>query len=251
MAIKTNLSMTRKQYLLENKGKKEYSKTLRNQRRDKKDLKPYPLMSMKEKYSFNDIHKIGYLDIETSGLTANFDFMISYAILVRDIDTGKTEVRGAYIKKSDFDYARKEQNADKVDERILYRLMEDISDLDCLIGHWFVGKHRHDMPFIRSRCAINKISGFPKHKMVRYGDTQKWGSQIHRLSSYGLAMIGDAYGVSTKKTQIKTTHWKNACMFGLKKSVAYIYDHNVKDVILTYKIHKHMEEYVPIPATYA
>ena len=251
--------MTRKDFLIENEKNKDWKKTLRPQKDGKEILKPYPLMTMREKYMYNNIYKIGYLDIETSGLTANFDFMVSWCMYVRDVRTGKTELRGDKINPKDFEVARKgtkkdgkwTPDADLVDKRILESLLKAISDIDCLIGHWFIGKHRHDIPFVRSRIAINKISGFPKHKMVRYGDTQKLGSLIHRLSSNGLAMIGDAYGVSTKKTQIKSKHWKNACMFGNKESVDYIYHHNIKDVILTYKIHKCMEEYVPIPAIYA
>lgn len=242
--------MTRKEFLQTKINDPKWSKTLRNRKRGKKVLKPFSMMNMKEKYDYNDIHKIGYLDIETTGLVADFDFMISYAISVRDLESKKSEIRGSYIKKSDFDYARKEKDADKIDERILNNLVEDVSDLDLWIGHWFVGKHRHDVPFIRSRCAINKISGFPKYGMVRYGDTQKWGSQIHRLHSYGLASIADAYGVSTKKTPVKTKSWKNARVFGFKKDVSYIYDHNVKDVKITDRIHRYIEEYVPIPATY-
>jgi len=173
-------------------------------------------------------------------------------MVVRDIDTGKTEkIRGDWITPKDQRYACKERDADLIDERILYSLIEEIEDIDCLIGHWFIGKHRHDIPFLRTRCAINKVAGFPHHRMMRYGDTQKYGSLLHRLSSNGLAMIGDAYSVSIEKTKIKTKEWKNAIMFADPKAVAYVYDHNVKDVWLTYKIHKHMEEWVPIPGTYA
>ena len=245
--------MTRKDILKRHLIEGDRPKTLRWQGRKLDKIKPYAMMSMKEKYLFNDIHKIGYLDIETSGLTANFDYMICWAMVVRDIDTGKCEkkVRGSWITPKDLVYAAKNRDADLIDERILIEFMEEIEDIDLLIGHWFIGKHRHDIPFIRTRAAINKVPGFPHHRMVRYGDTQKWGSLIHRLSSNGLAMIGDAYGVSIKKTQIKTKEWKNAMMFADTKSVGYVYDHNVKDVWLTYKIHKHMEEYVPIASTYA
>lgn len=251
--------MTRKEQLTKHYEKGDRPKTLRKQgpkgtkKTPIKQLKPYALMSMKEKYAFNEIYKIGYLDIETSGLTGNFGYMISWSMVVRDTQTGKCEKipRGSWITPKDYEYAKKNKDADLIDERILYELMEDIEDIDCLIGHWFIGKHRHDIPFIRTRSAINSVKGFPKHKMVRYGDTQKWGSQIHRLSSNGLAMIGDAYNISIHKTQIKTKYWKNAMMFADPEAVKYIYDHNIKDVWLTYKIHKHMEEYVPIPAIYA
>lgn len=210
-------------------------------------IKPYALMSMKEKYKANGILKIGYLDIETSGLQANFGIMISYAILVRDTQTEKTSIRHGIIHRKDIDIAIKKRDADIIDKRITQELMEDISDIDCLIGHWFIGKHRHDIPFVRTRCAINKVAGFPHHRMVRYGDTQKWGSTIHRLSSNGLAVIADAYNISTKKTPIKSKDWKLA-LIGDRKALEYVLDHNIKDVKMTYKVHIHMEEYVPIPA---
>lgn len=212
--------------------------------------KPYIFMTMREKYLKEDIKKIGYLDIETSGLGADFDFMITYAILVRDVVTGKTSIRKARITINDWKLARRKRNADLIDARILARLMEDISDIDYLIGHWFIGPKRHDVPFTRSRMAINAISGFPKHRMVRYGDTQKWTKQIHRLRNNGLATIADAYDLTTHKTPVTTKDWKNAAMFADKKAIDYILDHNVKDVIITYKVHKHIEAYVPISGTY-
>lgn len=242
--------MTRKHYLERLHKKKSDLKIVKDKVIRNKIIKPWALMSMREKYLRQEIYKIGYLDIETSGLSADFDFMITYAILVRDIKTGKTTIRKGRINTDDLKYAKRKGNADLVDFRILEQLMRNISDIDVLIGHWFIGKHRHDIPFIRSRMAINKVSGFPKYRMVKYGDTQKWTSQIHRLRSSGLAAIADAYGLSTHKTPVKTKDWKKATLFADKKAIDYIMDHNIKDVIITYKVHKHLEQYVPLPATY-
>jgi uncharacterized protein YprB with RNaseH-like and TPR domain len=206
---------------------------------------------MKEKYLAQNIENIGILDIETSGLKADFDFMITYAILVRNVKTGKTRIRKAFITPEDFEEARKIGNPDEVDARILRQLMSDIADIDYLVGHWFIGKKRHDIPFVRTRCAINRISGFPKHKMVRYGDTQRFASQLHRLRSNGLAVVADAYEISTHKTPIKTKDWKKATMFGDPKAVRYILHHNVNDVKITHEALIHLEEYIGISAIYA
>lgn len=242
--------MNRKEFLL--KSPNRYKKLLQTKLKDGKVIQPYVLKTMREKYLDNDILKIGYLDIETSGLSADFDFIITYAILVRNIgEKEPTEIRSGRITPDDWERAKKEGDADKIDSKLLEKLMDDIADIDCLIGHWFIGKHRHDIPFIRSRMAINDISGFPKHKMVRYGDTQKWSSQIHRLRNNGLATIADAYGLSTHKTPIKTKDWKKAAMFADKKAIDYILHHNIKDCIITYKVHKRIENYVPIAAIYA
>lgn len=206
---------------------------------------------MTEKYQERNIHKIGYLDVETSGLAGDFDFLLTNAILVRDIDNkDKNELRIARINQDDFDRAKKDHDARTVDSRILKIIIKQISDIDLLVGHWFIGKHRHDIPFLRTRCAINRIKGFPHYGMVRYGDTQKWGSTIHRLSSNGLEKTSLAYNAHIHKTPVNQKQWVNAGMFGFKEDVDYIMDHNIKDVKLTQFIHKHMEEYVPIPSTF-
>jgi hypothetical protein len=207
-------------------------------------------MSMKEKYALYGIRKIGYLDIETSGLTADFDIMLTWANLIRDVKTEKTELEYDYVEyKKDFVLAHKKRNADLIDKRITESVIESINQCDLLVGHWFIGKHRHDIPFIRTRVALNNVEGFPQHRAIRYGDTQKWGSTLYRLHSNGLDSIGDMFNVSTKKTRLEPKVWKNACI-GIKEDVQYVLDHNIKDVVLTCKIHKGMENFVPIPATY-
>lgn len=242
--------MTRKEYLIK-EGEKRYPKLLKSRRsKEGEIITPYVLKTMREKYIEQGILKLGYVDIESSGLSADFDFMITYAVLVRDILTRKTIIRHGRITVDDLERAKKEGDADRIDARLLEKLMEDISDIDCIIVHWGIGKHRHDIPFIRSRMAINQISGFPKHRMVRFGDTQRWSSQIHRLRNNGLGTIADAYGLSTHKTPVKTKDWKKASMFADKKAIDYILNHNIKDVIITYKVHKHIEDYVPLPSIY-
>lgn len=246
----TNFYMSRKQFLEDLYRKKSNLRLLKNQKREGQEYTPYVLMTMREKYLFNQIYKIAYLDIETSGLSADFDFMITYCMLIRDVKSGKTSIKKGRISTDDLKRAKKLGDADRIDELLIMKLMEDLSDIDCIIVHWGIGKHRHDIPFIRSRMAINKISGFPKHRMVRFGDTQKWSSQIHRLRNNGLATIADAYGLSTHKTPVKTKDWKKATLFADRKAIDYILDHNIKDCIITYKVHKHLENYVPLPNIY-
>jgi hypothetical protein len=220
-------------------------------RREKKELRARPFyeLSMKEKYELYDIKTIGYLDIETSGLTANFDILLSYAIVIRDISTCKTKIKSGVINRKDFEYAIQKKTADLIDKRVVTDLIGDIKGIDVLIGHWFIGKHRHDIPFIRTRCVINQIPGFPHYRSVKYGDTQKWGSQLYRLHNNGLDSIADMFDVHIHKTRLEPRVWKNACI-GVKEDLDYVLDHNIKDSKITHKIHLGMEEWVPIPATY-
>ncbi len=210
----------------------------------------YADYTMKEKYKLYGIETIGYLDIETSGLTADFDIMLTWANCIRDVKTGKTRIEYDFVERSDFDYAYKKRDADLVDRPITESVIESINQCDLLIGHWFIGKHRHDIPFIRARCAINSVPHFPKHRQVRYGDTQKYSALLYRIHSNGLDSDARMFNLNIHKTPVDGKVWKNACM-GIKEDVQTVLTHNIIDVKLTHRVHLGMEEYVPIPATYA
>ena len=205
---------------------------------------------MKEKYDFYGIKTIGYLDIETSGLTADFDIMLTWANLIRDVQTDKIYTEYDFVEKEDFDLAHDKRNADLIDESITGSVVNSINKCDLVIGHWFIGKHRHDIPFIRTRCVINKVKGFPHHKQIRYGDTQKWASLLYRLHNNGLDSVAKMFNLSMHKTPLEPKVWKNACI-GVSKDVKTVLKHNIIDVELTHGIHIGIEKFVPIAATYA
>ena len=78
----------------------------------------YKSWNMKDKYDYYKIKKIGYLDIETSGLNADFGIILSWANLTRDVKTGKTRIKYDFVEKKDFDYAHKMGDANLIDKRI-------------------------------------------------------------------------------------------------------------------------------------
>jgi hypothetical protein len=213
-------------------------------------LENYKIWSMKEKYDYYGIKKIGYLDIETSGLTADFDIMITWANCIRDVKTGKTNIEFDYLQKNDFDLARKKRNADLIDRGITETVVDSINKCDLLIGHWFIGKFRHDIPFIRTRCVMNQVTGFPHHKQIRYGDTQKWASLLYRNHNNSLDTTAKMFNVSTKKTPLEPRVWKNACI-GISEDIKEVLHHNINDVKITHKVHLGIEKFVPIASTYA
>jgi len=71
------------------------------------NMQLYPNMEMKEKYAMYNIETIGYLDIETSGLNADFDIMLSWANCIRDVKTNKTHIEFDFVEKKDFDFAKR------------------------------------------------------------------------------------------------------------------------------------------------
>ena len=206
-------------------------------------------LPMKEKYEIYGIKTIGYLDIETSGLTADFDIMLSWAVLIRDTRTEKCIIKHGIVTKEDFEYAHNKKDADLIDKRITKELIEAIKGVDLLIGHWFIGKHRHDIPFIRTRCVINKVHGFPHYKKVRYGDTQKTGSILYRNRNNSLDTMNQMYNGHVHKTPLSPKIWKNACI-GVKDALEYVLKHNIHDVKITKLVHMGQEEWAPIPSTW-
>lgn len=207
-------------------------------------------VTMKERYKQAGIKTIGYLDIETSGLTGDFDIILSYAILIRDVETGKTKIKHGIVNRDDFEKAVRIQKAKTIDKRVTKQLLDDLVGIDCLIGHWFIGKHRHDIPFIRTRALTNELKGIPRYRTVRYGDTQRLGSLLLRLHSNGLDSIAKMLNLHVHKTQLEPEIWQNACI-GVKSALDYVLEHNIKDVKITYLVHKNLEELVPIPSIYA
>lgn len=231
-----------------NKSVKKSKETPKTEEKLKKSL--YTSYEMKEKYKLYNVFKIGYLDIEATNLKANFGFMLSWAMEIRDTQTGKCKIVSACVTREDINRAYRERKI-SADKAIIEKLIKTLKDekIDLLIGHYFNGWNKMDIPFIRTRCIMNKIKGWPKHRTIRYGDTWSMAHKLYSIHRYGLEAIGDMMGVKTKKTRVEGLEWQLAVQ-GDPKSLRYVLDHNIKDVKITKPVHMHMEEYSPIPSTY-
>lgn len=212
---------------------------------------------MHQKYSLYNIKRIGYVDIENTNLDPEFGNILTIVLIVREIDTKyshgeKIIVTKKYkITRDDIEKSLRKRETD-FDRRILEDFLMDLKTLniDLLIGHYAVGWGKHDIPFIRSRALLMKLQHLlPKHKQIRYGDTWKMAHTSIKVHSYRLDAIGAVTGSKTKKTKIEEKEWQLA-RFGDPKAIAYVLDHNIKDVKLTYQVHKSIEEFNTIPQTY-
>lgn len=230
----------------------------RNQKKKESDLglkiTPYNQRTMREKYLFNGIENIGYLDVECTNLDADFGHLLSWVLWIRDVQTGKiVRKHGDYFKQEDIDVCARNRET-TFDKRMLNNLINAINDkkypVHLLIGHYFHGWGKMDIPFIRTRLAeCGLLDKFKKHRQIRFGDTWRMAHQTHKIHSYRLDSVGDIFGIKNLKTRLKGDEWILANK-GDKKAVSYVYDHNKKDVKLTWKTHLGLEEFVPIPASY-
>lgn len=175
--------------------------------------------------------KIGYLDIEASGLNGNFDYIISWFIKER----GKNSYDYAVItKKEIFNY--------KFDYRLVKELLKVIKKYDIIYTH-YGSDFRFDFPFIRTRAYDNGLEqylpNYMEHFLLDTYPTARMKLKLHRNR---LDVIADALRIEdVRKTPVLPRVWRNAKV-GDPKALEYVKDHNKKDVILLERVHEKLEK---------
>lgn len=158
---------------------------------------------------------IGFLDIETSNLKANFGIMLSWCIL--DLD-GKI-LFSDYLKKNDV------KSGDE-DKRLLQSCINAMKMYDRLVTHYGI---KFDIPFLRTRALIQKLK-FPERGSIYHTDVWRWARNSLCLHSNRQDVIAESLQGKTIKTRISHPAWRNA-MMGNEKAAHLVLDHNKKDVI--------------------
>jgi uncharacterized protein YprB with RNaseH-like and TPR domain len=168
---------------------------------------------------------VGFLDIETTGFEANYQFVLSWVIKVNN------KIFSACINKKDID--------DRIfDKRILKELVEVIEkETDVLVGYY---SSRFDIPFIRTRCLMNEIE-FP-------GFGEKKGIDLYYSVKFKMKLNRNSLEAATKALGIKgKNHVDNDLWFlarlGDKKAMQYVLSHNIADVKITEKLFYKLQKY--------
>lgn len=157
--------------------------------------------------------RIGFLDIETSNLSADFGIILCYCIKVFQQRT----ILGKVITKADLETV--------LDKNVVKQLIEDMKEFDLLITYYGT---KFDIPFIRTRAVAMGVPfppfGSVQHKDMYYAVRNKFRLSSNRLENAGRVLLGE-----TTKTRIDSKHWIKALQ-GDEKSLLYIYDHCMRDV---------------------
>jgi uncharacterized protein YprB with RNaseH-like and TPR domain len=174
--------------------------------------------------------RIGYLDIETTNLDANFGIILSYCI--KDSDSSKIFER--VITKQEIDTG----TAGDEDYHVVKQLVEDLQKFDKLVTFYGV---RFDMPFIRTRAVSMRIP-FPAYGTIKHQDVyflirNKFKLNSNRLENACRVLLG-----ATDKTKIDYKFWRAAAR-GDKKALAYVVEHNRFDVTDLEKLYLKVLEY--------
>ena len=172
------------------------------------------------------VDKIGYLDIESTQLTANFGWMISWCIKEQD----SPKIHTATV-------TREEIINGVLDKRIVQELIETMKQFTCLYGYY---SNRFDFPFIRTRALFWGIDFVP-YGEIEIKDLYYLAKFKLRLHSNRLECVCDLMGIKGK-THLEPKMWIMANT-GNEEAIKYINDHNKWDVIILEKVHQKLGEF--------
>jgi uncharacterized protein YprB with RNaseH-like and TPR domain len=158
--------------------------------------------------------RIGYFDIESSQLVADFGFCIAWKILSED---------GTMYGRS---ITKKEVLGPTLDKNLMKELVKTFENFDIIYTYFGT---KFDFPFVRSRCIINNLD-FPAYGGLKHKDTYYIIRNKFKLHRSRLDVACEMLLGRTLKTHWLGNHWI-AAVQGVKSSLDYIEDHCEKDVI--------------------
>ena len=172
---------------------------------------------------------MGYLDIESTGLNANWDYVISYGILS---DNGK--IYGRVLTRNEV------RNPKIIDKELMKEFAKDIQDFDRVVVYWGRDR-RHDIPFLRTRCLKWKAH-FPLYKDILVTDLYDLVKNKLKLHRNRMQNACEFLGIPSKKHPMNPDQWQ-AAKLGEAKSLKYIWEHNKEDILSTRELYKVMEPF--------
>ena len=176
----------------------------------------HPECLKKEKPNTSPIkEKLGYLDIETTGLNANWDYIISFSLLS---DGGK--LCGRELTRNEA------LNYRILDRELMKEFSESIKNFDRIVVYW--GKdRRHDLPFLRTRCLKWRVD-FPLYRDIFVTDCYDIVKNKLRLHRNRLQNACEFLNIPAKRHPLNPEMWQRAKL-GDKKALRYIWLHNKED----------------------
>jgi uncharacterized protein YprB with RNaseH-like and TPR domain len=162
---------------------------------------------------FSIKEKIGFLDIETSNLKANFGIVLCWCIEDEKGDIYEDWVTLEDIKKG-FE-----------DRRIVGTCIETMKSFDRIVTHY--GTY-FDVPFLRTRSLIHGLM-FPEYGELYHTDVWKMAKKSLCLHSNRQDCVAEALQGKTIKTRIDHPAWRKAT-YGDQAAMKEVVDHCEKDV---------------------
>jgi len=120
-------------------------------------------------------------------------------------------------------------------------LARDLQHFDRIVVHWGTDR-KFDLPFVRSR-ALKWGLEFPLYRSIYCEDTFNMSKAKLRLSRNRLESICAFFEIPAKEHKMHPGMWQKA-LAGDPKSLDYIWQHNIEDVISLEAVWEKLHNYV-------
>lgn len=175
--------------------------------------------------------KVGFLDIESTGLKGNWDFMLCYCIKV----LGEDKILGRHL-------TQREISSYKFDGELTQELINDINTFDRVTTYY---GSRFDIPFVRTRAEKWGLD-FPAYRDLWQTDCYDIAKQKLLLHSTRLEQVCKLMGIPAKGHKLEPDIWQKA-QAGHQESLDWIFTHCQEDVVSLEEAWKRLQKYT-IPA---
>lgn len=188
------------------------------------DERTFEKLSGKKWYHFPG-YRIGYLDIESDGLKADFSTMLTWAIKEKDGDVY-------------YDYVTKDELfSGRSDERIIKSCIDCMKAFSIIITY---NGTNFDIPFLRAK-ALHYGLDFPAYSDLYHFDIYYLVKSKLNLSRKSLDNACDFLGIKGK-TPIDKDIWR-AAKYGDAVAIQGVLSHNIPDVEILEQLHNKLEPF--------
>ncbi|KKN35447.1 hypothetical protein LCGC14_0783500 [marine sediment metagenome] len=181
------------------------------------------------------VHRVGFFDIETFELLADWGFAFCYSIKKLDGEIIKATITGKEVL-----------NWRIRDKRIIKQFCKDVKNFDHLVVYY--GKdtggryQRHDIPFMRTRAERWGIKDFPKEKELVIIDLYDVVKAKFKMKSNSMKHICKLLKIPCKQTPIDWDVWQRA-RDGSDRDLKIVQRHCDEDVVATELLFKEVYPY--------
>jgi len=183
------------------------------------------------------LFKIGVLDVETTGLWADFGYVL--VAIIKDIETNKYEV----FRLDETPSYRNIKNRQspqfwrRIDYEILKRIREQYEQYDIIVH--FNGRN-FDIKFLNTRLVKNGLPVLPEMKQL---DIYQIARSKLRLRSKRLSALKEFLEIDEEESGHKWEYWQMAAN-GIGVGFDFVVEHCKKDVDRLAQITRRMKAYI-------
>jgi len=173
-----------------------------------------------------NVDRIGFLDIETSNLAADFGIVFSYAI---------KEMDGRVIGRT---VTPQEMRSEIYDKNLMKEAVDAMKQFNRICTYY---GSKFDIPFLRARALYHGLD-FPLYKEVYHTDVYYMARNKLCISRKRLETVCDFLGIPAKGHKLNQVQWLKA-LGGNPKALHFIWQHNTEDVISLEEVFKRLDDY--------